>query len=222
MTKTTDKPLFTSLHNLEHHFTNEQDCWDYLVQTRWGKEPACPKCGSLEYYTIKGRKEFKCKDCKKFYNVLTGTLFENTKIPLIKWFKAIYLLTSHKKGISSHQLARDLGLTQKSGWFVLSRIRHLAQDKVPFMLSNTVQIDETYVGGKISNKHQSVRARLKRGNAQLKNENKTIVLGLVEQQGNIVNKVIPTTFSEHILPVIEQHVAKGSTMVTDDLKVITS
>ncbi len=212
---------FTNLHNLEQFFNDEKTCRDFIKQRRWNNIPVCPHCGSFEPYELKDGKTYKCKECIKFFTVLTGTIFENTKIPLIKWFKALYIVTSHKKGISSIQLGKDLGLTQKTAWFVLGRIRKLAEDKTPFMLEGTIQIDETFVGGKLSNKHQSARAKLKRAKDGRVSwtENKTVVLGLVQQDGKIINKIIPDISGNSILPVMLKHVKQGSTIVTDEYKV---
>jgi transposase-like protein len=211
---------FTNLHTIERYFTNENVCIEYLEHARWNNKPACLKCGALSPYVIKnnGKKGYKCKECNYKFNVLIGTIFENSKIPLIKWFKAIYIVFSHKKGISSYQLGKDLGFSQKTSWFVLGRIRKLAEEKTPFMLSGTVQVDETFVGGKISNKHQSHRARIKRNEDGSRNwkDNKSVVLGLLDQNGKVISKVLPNAQHESIIPAMLASVEKGSTMVSDE------
>ena len=211
------KTKFTNLHNLEQYFADENTCVEYLEVQRW-IEPACLRCGGLNPYVIKAkRKGYKCRDCGYKFNVLTGTIFENSKLPLIIWFKAIYIATSHKKGISSLQLGKDLGITQKTAWFVLSRIRELLKEKAPVMLENTVEIDETFVGGKFANRPQSFKARYNK-TAGRSESNKTVVFGLLQRDGKVVNKVVKNTTKDELFPVIEKHVAKGSRMVTDEWK----
>src|SRR3989344_4013091 len=105
-------------------FPNEDACIDYLAKLRWDNNPICPICGSTEAYSVPSRHIFKCKDCRNQFSVRKGTIFEESRIPLQKWFYAIYLLTSQKKGISSVRLAEYLGITQKTAWFMLQRIRY--------------------------------------------------------------------------------------------------
>lgn len=221
--RNTMKTDFKSKLELVRYYADEENCKKLLAQQRWGDSPACPHCGNAGkiYITSRG---YKCgdKDCHKKFTVITGTIFENTKIKLNLWFEAIFVITAHKKGISSHQLAKDISVSQKTAWFILHRVREMLKDKNPSMLSGTVQVDETYVGGKITNKHQSVQARLKKAKKNYKNDNKTMVLGLVQQNGNIINKVIPITNTNEVIPVIQQHIAEGTTMVTDEATVYTS
>ncbi len=211
---------FKSLHDIDKSFRNEKACYDYLLKSRWPSEIGCPACGSVDPYHLKDKKTFKCRECDKFFNALTGTIFENTKLPLIKWFKAIYMVTSHKKGISSIQLGKDLGFTQKTGWFVLGRIRELVQEKAPIMLEGTVEVDESYFGGKDSNKHQSYRAKKARNTHTGRSLNsKTVVLGAVERKGKVVTRISPSVKSKPIQDFISTHIAKGSNMVSDDFNV---
>lgn len=203
---------FTNLHNLHNCFTSENKCIKYLEKIRWNNEPACLRCGSLRPYTIKNNNKltwYKCKECNYKFNVLIGTIFENTKLPLVKWFKSIYIVTSHKKGISSIQLGKDLGFTQKTAWFVLGRIRKLAECKVPFMLEKTVELDHTFIGGSIENKHVKERKKLKRL------DNKGVVLGLVQRNGKMVYKVVPNTKAVNSIPTMLETVKKGSNIFTD-------
>ncbi|HTB30900.1 MAG TPA: IS1595 family transposase, partial [Bacteroidia bacterium] len=158
---------------------------------------------------------FKCGNpqCYKKFSVKVGTIFENSKIPLRIWFAAIYLCTSHKKGVSSLQLGRDLNIPQKTAWFLGQRIREMLKDKQPTMLSNAVEVDETFIGGKDKNRHNhKKKGTIGRGTQ----EDKIVVLGLVERDGKVVATQIPDTKAQTIVPLIEKHVKKGSTMLTDE------
>ncbi len=210
---------FKNLHDIDKSFRNEKACYKYLLKSRWPSEIGCVSCGSVNPYHLKDKKTFKCRECDKFFNALTGTIFENTKLPLIKWFKAIYIVTSHKKGISSIQLAKDLGFTQKTGWFVLSRIRELVQEKAPIMLEGTVEVDESYFGGKDENKHQSYRAKKGRKTNTGRSANtKTVVFGAVERNGRVVTRIAPNAQNKYLHDFLFTHIAKGSNMVSDDFR----
>lgn len=168
---------FKNLPALLKHFQNEETCVKYLVKQRWNNKPVCPHCGSMKkpYITNRG---YKCseKECYKKFSVTTGTIFENSKIKLSLWYAAIYIASAHKKGISSHQLSRDLGVTQKTAWFMLMRIREAMQDKSPELLSGTVAADETYVGGNNKNRHTNKKVEHSQGRST---KDKTPVFGLI-------------------------------------------
>lgn len=209
---------FNNLTDIYKAFPDEQAAYAHLEQLRWKGNITCPHCGVIKTpYRLKGLGKFKCadKDCHKKFSSIGGTIFENTKLPLSKWFLAIYISTSHKKGISSLQLSRDIGITQKSAWFVLHRIREMLTAKRPVMLTGTVQIDETYVGGKLKNKHKSQRTKAKPGRGS---ENKTMVFGLLED-GKVKNYVVPDVTTERLIKIMQDQVAKGSTIVTDGFHV---
>jgi len=210
---------FSSLHDLYKAFPNDLACYSYLENLRWNGSVVCPHCNSGNSYKLKNGKEFRCsnKECKKTFSTLSGTIFECSRIPLQKWFLAIYIATSHKKGISSLQLSRDLGITQKSAWYVLHRVREMLKAKSPIMLSGIVEVDESYVGGKESNKHQSYTETKARKTQTGRTANKkSVVAGILQRDGKVVNKVVVNASSRYLLPVLNKHIKKGSTMVSDD------
>jgi len=170
---------FSNLLELTQVFNTEDKALKHLKEIRWYGKPYCPHCGHKKVYEFKDSKLYKCASCRKKFTVTVGTIFEDSKIPLIKWFISIYLINSHKKGISSLQLSRDISVTQKTAWFILHRLRLATRTKsFNEPLKNTVEADETYIGGKERNKHLSKRKKNTQGRCV---ETKTPVLGLVER-----------------------------------------
>jgi transposase-like protein len=208
--------MVKNLKELIKTFKDEAACRAFLVQQRWNGEPICPYCGHRKSYIIEGGKRFKCANqtCYKKYSVTVGTIFEASNIPLTTWFPAVYIATAHKKGISSVQLAKDLGVTQKTAWFMLHRIREGLRENEPLLLVNEVQADETYIGGSEKNMHKDKKAKtLEEAHAR-----KTPVVGLIETGGRVVTKVMPWITKQNLGDLVLQHVDRKATLVTDGLQ----
>jgi transposase-like protein len=199
---------FENLLQMLDKLKTEQECINYFVKMRWEGEVKCPHCTHDKVYSFADKKRFKCKKCSQIFSYKTGTIFENTKVSMRKWFLAIYIHASHKKGISSHQLAKDVGTTQKTAWFMLQRIRCLMsnQDKEP--MGGTTEIDEAYFGGKEENKHKH-----KKHTAV-----KTVVIGMINREtGEARAMKVPNAEKDFLLPKIRLNVKTNSIICTDTL-----
>ena len=210
---------FNSFPAMINALPDDASCRDYLEQKIWKNgAPVCPYCGGHKHYVLKTKGEFKgmykCADCKQRYNVLVGTMFEGTHIPLRKWFIAIYIFSLHKKGVSSHQLASDLAITQKSAWFLLSRIRHaFAPEQSTDKIDGLFHADETFIGEKNKNRHEDKKVPESQGRSV---KDKTPVFGLMQEGGKVHLHVVPNTKAVTLKPIIEGMVKKGSIIVTDE------
>lgn len=203
-------------------FPDQEACIHFLEKVRWKGKPECPHCQSQklterQHETETGRiGRWNCQDCKATFRVLHGTLFHGTKIPLQKWFFAISLIVNAKKGISSHQLARDLQLNQKTAWYIQVRIRAEMADKVgSVLLKGIVEADETYIGGKPRKSNQKSTEPSKRG----RGTEKDAVIGAVERGGNVVAQLVPDVSGRTILDFIQRAVKTDeSTLITDEFR----
>lgn len=215
---------FKSLPQLLDHFKEESICIEYYEQIRWNGDVCCAHCGTDKVYRTK--RGFRCsdKECKKDFTVRTGTIFAQSNISFRIWFGAIFLATTHKKGISSVQLALDLGITQKTAWFVLHRVREMLKEKAPQMLgeNNMVEVDETYIGGNNKNRHYG-KKRSQEDNTLTNSgevyQPKKMVVGIIERNGKVALKHVPSADLNNIGALITKHVPKGSTIYSDEAPV---
>ena len=203
---------FNSLYQLTQTFTDDFTCKCYLKEQRWGDDVVCPHCGQ-HHCTERNDGRFHCNKCGSNFSSTVGTIFENTKISLVKWFIAIYLISSHRNGISSAQLAKDVKVTQSTAWHMLMKIRTLFDQDDMDQLEGDVELDETYIGGKETNKHASKRLENTQGRSL---KAKTPVFGAVQRGGNVVAKHVFDTKSETLSPIIRSMVKSGSRLFTDE------
>lgn len=191
-------------------FPDQETARGYLESRLWKQGPKCPICGLGERITERKDGFYRCNQCKEDFTVRTGTIFERSHVPLHKWVYAMYLLVTARKGISSLQLSKEIGITQKSAWFVLHRLRE-ACGKDLKKLQGLIEIDETYVGGIEANKHEHKKLKAGRGTV-----GKTAILGMRERGGRTVAAAIANTDAGTVQAEIHRHVEVGSTLHTDE------
>ncbi len=204
---------FKSLSELLRSNPTEQDCINYLKEIIFkGKPPVSPFDPTSKVYECKNSK-YKCKNTGKYFTIKSLTVFRNSKISLLDWFW-ILCYFSNKKGISSCQLERYIGITQKSAWFALHRLRETFKNPMfKIMLDGSVEIDETFIGGKNKNRHWDKKVPNSQGRSW---KDKIPVLGILERGGNLITQVIPNTQQETIEPIIKTNVKEGSNVYTDE------
>ncbi len=222
---------FNSIIELTSYFNSEEKCKKVIFESRWNKhDVVCPFCGQ-RHCTTRTDGRFHCSHCKANFSVTVGTIFENTKIPLVKWFLAMYLISCHKKGISSVQLATDIHVTQKTAWYILHKVRTLYKQDDNVQLYGLVECDEMYLGGRETNKHESKKTAKTQGRST---KTKTPIFGMTmvwktedvnELTGEVKEKThtyevamkVQDTKASTLIPIINHFVAEGSTIVTDEL-----
>jgi transposase-like protein len=210
-------PLNT-LQEAFEHFSVPQNAIDYMIRLRWPDGAVkCPNCGSTEVTWMPTRSVFQCKanHPKKQFSVKVGTIFEDSPLPLGKWLIVAWMIGNCRNGISSHEVARTIGITQKSAWFMLHRLRTAAQeDSHSEPLFDEVECDETYIGGKAQNMHVAKRKqRIVKGGVH----DKTPVMGILQRGGTVRAMVVANHRRPQLHAEIKKHVAPGSTLYTDDL-----
>lgn len=216
---------FKTITEFNDYFKDEKTCYEFYEKQRWNGSPVCPHCASTKKpYNAKARGKFKdipayrCseKGCLLPFTVRTGTIFEGSKVEFRKWLHAIYELSTAKKGISSVELAIRIGVSQKTGWFINHRLREMLKQTAPETLTGVSEIDETFVGGKESNKHESKKLKAGRGAV-----GKTPVFGVVNS-GKVRTQVVTDVSGQTLLPLVYNNIEAGSIMVSDDHKAYSS
>ncbi len=190
-----------NLAELVDQFGSNDRCRDYLEHLRWPEGVECPKCGSRSISRISTRKQFDCNSCRNRFSVLAGTIFQDSKLPLWKWFAAVYLMCESKKGISANQLKRMLNVkSYETAWYLCHRIRATMQDEGDVPLTGVVEVDETYIGGKT------------RGGWD---KNKTMVMGAIERDGRLRVEAMPDGDWATIQGFVADTVADDAALYTD-------
>jgi transposase-like protein len=198
------------------YFSNPENCLAYLIARRWPDGVTCPTCGRDDVSFLEKQKKWQCKSAHKQrqFSAKVGTIFEDSPLGLDKWLAAVWLITNAKNGISSYEIHRALGVTQKTGWFMLQRIRLAMQTGSFFRkLSGHVEVDETFIGGKARNMHMSKRRQF-----GSRDTGKVAVMGLLERHGEVRTMVIPNTKRRALHGEVVKHVEAGSTVYSDALR----
>jgi len=205
------------------YFTDPDTCLAFMVEIRWPNGVTCPTCGAADVRFIPTRRLWECKakHAKRQFSSKVGTIFEDSPLGLDKWFAAIWLIANAKNGISSYEIGRALGVTQKTGWFMLHRIRVAMKTGTFIKLSGKVEADETFIGPNPKNMHAHKRERATGSRREdQRYVSKAIVAGVLERNtrkghSRVHAEVVPTTRADHLIPVIQKRVEPGSEMITD-------
>jgi transposase-like protein len=214
------QPIPETMLEAVRQFSDPQIAHDFFVQKRWPNGVACPRlgCGSADVTYLAKYRRWNCKECKRQFTAKVGTIFEDSPIGLDKWLPAFWLIASNRNGISSHELARALKVTQKTGWFMLHRIREAMQADASAPLSGTIEADETFIGGKWENKSNRVRkAYSPKGIRAMK----TPVFGIVERNGRVRAWKVPDVTAKTLLPKLRNSIDADATLYTDSATLYT-
>jgi transposase-like protein len=209
-----DKELPKTLQQAIKHFSDNLTCINLVASLRWTDGIAvCPRCAHSETSFLSTRKIWKCKACKKQFSVKVGTIFEDSPIGLDKWLMAMWLIVNAKNGISSYEIHRAIGVTQKTAWFMLHRIRLAMETGSIVKLSGEVEADETFIGGLAKNMHKWKREQKIKGRGSV---GKTAVMGIIECKGKVRAKVIDDLTQKTLHGEVKTNVEKGSKLFTDE------
>ena len=194
---------------LTKRFPDEKSAQAFFAEKRWGNHVVCPNCKKDNIYNVSGAQPYKCGSCKRKFTCKTGTIMEGSPVPVRMWLFAMYLMGASRKGISSIQLGKQLGVTQKTAWYMAHRIRQACVETAK--LKGIVEVDEAYIGGKDKNRHANLRKHLGRGATD-----KAIVVGLRERNGTSIGRVVEGTSRYELQSLIRDNVAKKTAVFTDD------
>lgn len=203
------------------HFANPVNCVAYMAKHRWPNGVECPTCGRKDVTWLETQQKWQCKSAhaKRQFSAKVGTIFEDSPLGLEKWLPAVWLIATAKNGVSSCEIARSLGVTQKTAWFMLHRIRKAMQNGSMMKLGGNggeIEADETFIGGRARNMHKSVHERRITGMGQSFRD-KTIVMGVLERGGEVRTAIIPNRLKGTLQPVIREHVEGGANLYTDEM-----
>lgn len=194
-----------NLVKLIERFGGDSKCRDYLTELRWPSGVSCPRCGCKSVSKIFDREQWDCNECRYQFSATSLTVFHDTHLPLWKWFLAVYLMVESKKGISANQVKRTLGISYKTAWFLCHRIRHAMNDVTMEKLKGVVEVDETFVGGKVEGKGRGYK------------KNKAIAIGAIQRGGKIRLQVIKARTTQELHTFIDENLdPKTDAIYTDE------